>query len=532
MAPSKTQIANAFKASKALGISTEEIRPVLRDLYKSFHKNWEHIEADNYRVLFDRYFEMQENKGEAEKRDERPGKAVHLAEEDQVSKRTGSSFELPLKHSTHSGNVQFPRHVVSGNGRVHPERASAVSLTSHTNYFMKPKNEGSTNDAIVSAEQTSMRRPGPMNGSARIQRPKTDSNGPMNGAARIQRPKTDSNGASISREDKKPIIYKSDITKSTEKVPISLVDDVGIESLPKFNYIPQNIIYQNANLNISLSRIADEDCCPDCFGDCLSAAFPCACARETGGEFVYTPEGLLKEDFLSNRMALVREPDKQPHVYCQDCPIERSKNEDMPEKCKGHVVRRFIKECWRKCGCDMQCGNRVVQRGISCKLQVFWTPQGKGWGVRTLEVLEKGSFVCEYVGEIMTNTELYERNMESTGSERHTYPVTLDADWGSEQILRDEDALCLDATLHGNVARFINHRCFDANLVDIPVQVETPDRHYYHLAFFTTRKVNAFEELNWDYGIDFDDEDHPIEAFQCSCGSPFCRNINRKGKQR
>lgn len=35
---------------------------------------------------------------------------------------------------------------------------------------------------------------------------------------------------------------------------------------------------------------------------------------------------------------------------------------------------------------------------------------------------------------------------------------------------------------------FYCSRCFDANLVDIPVEVETPDRHYYHvriwLAFF------------------------------------------------
>lgn len=108
---------------------------------------------------------------------------------------------------------------------------------------------------------------------------------------------TDLNGASVNHEDKKPVIYISDITKSTEKLPISLVDDAGKESLRQFNYIPQNIIYQNANLDISLSRIADEDCCPGCSGDCLSAAFPCACAHETGGEFVYTPEGLLKEDF-------------------------------------------------------------------------------------------------------------------------------------------------------------------------------------------------------------------------------------------
>lgn len=85
--------------------------------------------------------------------------------------------------------------------------------------------------------------------------------------------------------------------------------------------------------------------------------------------------------------------------------------------------------------------------------------EGKGWGVRTLEKLAKGTFICEYVGEILTNTELYERNLESSGhNHRHTYPVTLDADWDSEKLLKDEEALCLDATFRGNVARFINHR--------------------------------------------------------------------------
>lgn len=78
-------------------------------------------------------------------------------------------------------------------------------------------------------------------------------------------------------------------------------------------------------------------------------------------------------------------------------------------------------------------------------------------------------------------------------------------------------------------------RCYDANLVEIPVEIESPDHHYYHvryeppdfnfcsfifkmalilyscaagieyfatscytqLAFFTTRKIEAFEELTW-----------------------------------
>lgn len=90
--------------------------------------------------------------------------------------------------------------------------------------------------------------------------------------------------------------------------------------------------------------------------------------------------------------------------------------------------------------------------------QVFFTADGKGWGLRTLDELPRGAFVCEYVGEVLTNIELYERTVQNTDNARHTYPVLLDADWGSESVLRDEEALCLDATFYGNVARFINHR--------------------------------------------------------------------------
>lgn len=84
--------------------------------------------------------------------------------------------------------------------------------------------------------------------------------------------------------------------------------------------------------------------------------------------------------------------------------------------------------------------------------QVFLTAEGKGWGLRTLEELPRGAFVCEYVGEIITSSELHERNLQSSGNENHTYSVPLDAD------LKDEEALYLDATAYGNVARFINHR--------------------------------------------------------------------------
>ncbi|KAK1368235.1 hypothetical protein POM88_034327 [Heracleum sosnowskyi] len=75
----------------------------------------------------------------------------------------------------------------------------------------------------------------------------------------------------------------------------------------------------------------------------------------------------------------------------------------------------------------------------------------------------------------------------------------------------------------------VKFQCGDANMVEIPVEIETPDHHYYHLAFFTRREVVAYEELTWEYGIDFGDTRHPVKAFKCSCGSKLCRqNKHRK----
>ncbi|KAG5588254.1 hypothetical protein H5410_048688 [Solanum commersonii] len=338
---------------------------------------------------------------------------------------------------------------------------------------------------------------------------------------------TMSNSVLVQSEHSSPglrnsVYYIEDIANGQEEHKISLINEFS-HVLPVFKYIPKNVIFQNAYVKFLLARISDDSCCSNCSGDCLSQDIPCACAGETGGEFAYTSGGLLKEKFLESCISMSCEPQKHGLVYCQDCPLERSKNNSVSGLCKGHLVRKFIKECWHKCGCSRGCGNRVIQRGIAVPLQVFMTADGKGWGLRALEDLPRGAFVCEYVGEIVTNTELYERNTQTAG-ERHTYPVLLDADWGSEGVLKDEEALCLDATYYGNIARFINHRCYEGNLIEIPVEVETPDHHYYHVAFFTMRKVNALEELTWDYGIDFTDHSHPVKAFKCCCGSKSCRD--------
>ena len=64
-----------------------------------------------------------------------------------------------------------------------------------------------------------------------------------------------------------------------------------------------------------------------------------------------------------------------------------------------------IIECNSMCKCNVSmCHNRVIQHGISVRLQVFRT-WGMGWGVRALAAIPKGSFVCEYVGELISDSE-------------------------------------------------------------------------------------------------------------------------------
>lgn len=165
-------------------------------------------------------------------------------------------------------------------------------------------------------------------------------------------------------------------------------------------------------------------------------------------------------------------------------------------------------ECNKLCLCQKSCRNRVVQFGIKCRLQIFRTP-GKGWGVRTLKNIPKGSFICEYVGEVITDLDADHRDDDS-------YLFDLDS--------RDSDTYCLDARYYGNVSRFINHLC-DANLVPVKIFVDHHDLKFPRIAFFSSRDIKAFEELGFDYGDKF----WRIKSkwFHCECGSPLCRYSSR-----
>lgn len=59
-----------------------------------------------------------------------------------------------------------------------------------------------------------------------------------------------------------------------------------------------------------------------------------------------------------------------------------------------------IFECNVRCNCGSDCLNRVAQKGRKYKLCIFRTANGRGWGVKSLQIIKKGAFVIEYVGEV------------------------------------------------------------------------------------------------------------------------------------
>ncbi|XP_030634846.1 histone-lysine N-methyltransferase SETDB2 [Chanos chanos] len=66
----------------------------------------------------------------------------------------------------------------------------------------------------------------------------------------------------------------------------------------------------------------------------------------------------------------------------------------------NEAVPTGLYECGPWCGCERnRCQNRVVQRGLRVRLQVYRT-HNKGWGVRCRDDLDKGTFVCTYAGVV------------------------------------------------------------------------------------------------------------------------------------
>ncbi|KAL4085424.1 hypothetical protein QTP88_027283 [Uroleucon formosanum] len=86
-----------------------------------------------------------------------------------------------------------------------------------------------------------------------------------------------------------------------------------------------------------------------------------------------------------------------------------------------------IFECNTHCKCSKTCLNRVAQEPIKTSLQLFFSKK-KGWGVRTLGDIPKGSFICTLIGVVRTDKDI------DNNCETNKYLANLDFIRASEEI--------------------------------------------------------------------------------------------------
>uniref|UniRef100_A0AAY4CU01 Euchromatic histone-lysine N-methyltransferase 1b n=1 Tax=Denticeps clupeoides TaxID=299321 RepID=A0AAY4CU01_9TELE len=257
-------------------------------------------------------------------------------------------------------------------------------------------------------------------------------------------------------------LLNRDIARGYERVPVPCVNAVDSEPYPdNYKYVPHNCVTSPMNIDKNITHL--QYCV--CKDDCSSAS--CMCGQ-LSLRCWYDKEGRLLPEFCS---------------------------EEPP----------LIFECNHACSCWRTCKNRVVQNGLRIRLQLFRT-RLMGWGVRALQDIPQGTFVCEYVGEIISDAEADVRENDS-------YLFSLDS--------KISDVYCIDARFYGNISRFINHMC-EPNLFPCRVFTSHQDLRFPHVAFFASKNISAGDELGFDYG------DHFWEIkgkfFSCQCGSPKCRH--------
>ncbi|XP_071959983.1 histone-lysine N-methyltransferase SETMAR-like [Antedon mediterranea] len=242
---------------------------------------------------------------------------------------------------------------------------------------------------------------------------------------------------------------------------------------------------------------------------------------EQGATFKYTSENVAGKGYQHEPSELTLEGCNCTVLSCgPGCTCIKAYGPNYDDK--GHLLTitsnsslPYIKpifECNGSCRCGDTCINRVVQNGIAIQLEAFMT-ENKGLGLRALQNIGKGQFVCEYAGEILGHSEAKSRTDVKTIDDMN-YLLILKEHAGKETKIT-----FIDPTYIGNVGRFINHSC-NPNLEVFPVRVnnEIP-----RAALFAKYDISSREELCYSYHGDLEPTQNIQNSKPCYCGSDKCR---------
>nr|XP_051227175.1 histone-lysine N-methyltransferase, H3 lysine-9 specific SUVH1-like isoform X2 [Lolium perenne] len=291
----------------------------------------------------------------------------------------------------------------------------------------------------------------------------------------------------VANPDTRGNVLHPDLSSGAEYLPVCLVNDVNSEKGPGlFTYISE-VKYLKP-----LSSLKPLQGCR-CVSACLPTDSTCGCSQCNGGNLPYSSTGLL----------VCRKP--------------------------------MIYECGESCLCSVNCRNRVTQKGAKIHFEVFRT-ENRGWGLRSWDPIRAGSFICEYVGEVIDDEKFSLDDSKDDYLFQTVCPgrKTLKWNYGPE-LIGEQSAnvspdtfeplpIKISAKKMGNISRFMNHSCAP-NAFWQPVQFDHGDDGHPHIMFFALKHIPPMTELTYDYGeigADSSGIGSP-RAKSCLCGSSNCR---------
>lgn len=287
-----------------------------------------------------------------------------------------------------------------------------------------------------------------------------------------------------------------DISFGKEDIPIPVINVIDNPPIapPGFKYIKSVQVARNVIIPPSASGC-------DCKGKCTNPR-SCSCARLNGSDFPYV------------------------------------------DKDGGRLIeaKDVVFECGPGCSCGPSCINRVSQRGLKYRLEVYRTAN-KGWAVRSWDAIPSGAPVCEYFGILRRNDELdnvsgnefifdidcWHTMNEIGGRERRkgdgSAPAIDPLKKVDVKMDESESEFCIDAGSCGNVTRFINHSC-QPNLFVQCILSTHHDIRLARIVLFAADDILPMQELTYDYGYALDSvvgPDGKLKQSPCYCGTDECR---------
>lgn len=259
----------------------------------------------------------------------------------------------------------------------------------------------------------------------------------------------------------RPVGYLSlDISRQKENYPVLLFNDMDSDQEPLYYDYLVRTVFPPFAFHQSGNGTGCE-CTSGCGEDCF-------CAMKNGGEFAYDHNGILLRG--------------KPVVF----------------------------ECGPFCHCPPQCRNRVSQHGLKSRLEVFRSRE-TGWGVRSLDLINAGSFICEYTGVVLTREQAH---VISMNGDNLVYPHRFSdrwAEWGDlSQIFSDYVRpgyppmppldFAIDVSKMRNVACYMTHSSTPNVLVQF-VLYDHNNLMFPHLMLFAMENIPPLRELSLDYGV-------------------------------